>query len=73
MQLETQAINSMNWAQTNVIATSGAFFFQAYGMLSEEDKLTTFINEMIATNFTSIDKREIEQYLKGLFMSLKLD
>nr|CDP91757.2 Bm8672 [Brugia malayi] len=38
---------------------------RAYGMLSEEDKLVAFINEKIAvTNFTSIDKREVEHYLK---------
>ncbi|EJW76460.1 hypothetical protein WUBG_12632, partial [Wuchereria bancrofti] len=46
----------------------------AYGILSEEDKLVAFINEKIAaTNFTSIDKSEIKHYLKGLFMSLKLE
>ncbi|VDM11805.1 unnamed protein product [Wuchereria bancrofti] len=47
---------------------------RAYGILSEEDKLVAFINEKIAaTNFTSIDKSEIKHYLKGLFMSLKLE
>ncbi|KAK6100799.1 hypothetical protein QQG55_2120 [Brugia pahangi] len=46
---------------------------RAYGMLSEEDKLVAFINEIAVTNFTSIDKREVEHYLKDLFMSLKLE
>ncbi|MCP9258611.1 hypothetical protein DINM_001352 [Dirofilaria immitis] len=47
---------------------------KAYGMVSEEEKLIAFIKDrMAATNFTDTDKHEIEQYLKSLFLSLKLD
>ncbi|KAM3724872.1 Kelch-like protein [Dirofilaria immitis] len=48
--------------------------YNAYGMVSEEEKLIAFIKDrMAATNFTDTDKHEIEQYLKSLFLSLKLD
>ncbi|OZC06064.1 hypothetical protein X798_06954 [Onchocerca flexuosa] len=58
----------------NTLIPNDSNKMRTYGMVSEEDKLTAFINKkMAATNFTDNDKREIEQYLKGLFMSLKLD
>lgn len=43
-------------------------------MVSEENKIAAFVNDkMGSANFTDTEKREIEQYMKGLFMSLRLD
>uniref|UniRef100_A0A0R3RQ30 Fatty-acid and retinol-binding protein 1 n=1 Tax=Elaeophora elaphi TaxID=1147741 RepID=A0A0R3RQ30_9BILA len=58
----------------NALTSSDSNKLRAYGMLSEEGKLVALIDEKIAaTNFTDIDRREIQHYLKGLFMSLKPD
>ncbi|VDK83188.1 unnamed protein product [Onchocerca ochengi] len=58
----------------NTLIPNDSNKMRAYGTVSEEDKLIAFINKkMASTNFTDNDRREIEQYLKGLFMSLKLD